>query len=120
MKKKILVIDDDESMRYLLVDALELFGYSVSTATDGRHALDLLGEADFDLAICDLKMPRMNGREFLIEAKGQTPALPVMIITGYGTARAEKELRELGAAEYLSKPFTIMQIKTTVEKILSD
>ncbi|MCK5527397.1 MAG: response regulator [Candidatus Latescibacteria bacterium] len=120
MNKKILVIDDDESMRHLLVDALEVFGYQVSTAVDGRQALDILDEATFDLAICDLMMPHLDGRSFLKKVKGHTPDLPVMIITGYGTAQTEDEMMRLGAMGYLSKPFTIEQIKTLVEQILSD
>jgi DNA-binding NtrC family response regulator len=120
MKKKILVIDDDESMRHLLVDTLEVYGYQVSTAVDGRQALDILGQASFDLAICDLMMPRLNGLEFLNEVKEHTPGLPVIIVTGYGTAHTEEEIMRLGAKGYLSKPFTIEQIKTLVEQILSD
>lgn len=120
MKKRVLVIDDDESMRHLLVDALEVFGYQVSTAKDGRQALDMLDEASFDLAICDLLMPRLNGREFLRKVKHHTPGLPVMIITGYGTAKTEDEMMQLGARAYLAKPFAIEQIKTIVEQILND
>jgi DNA-binding NtrC family response regulator len=120
MKKRVLVIDDDESMRHLLVDTLEVFGYQVSTAKDGRQALDMLDEASFDLAICDLMMPRLNGRDFLKKVKDHTPGLPVIIITGYGTAQTEDEIMRLGARGYLSKPFTIEQIRTLVEQILGD
>lgn len=120
MKKKILVIDDDESMRTLLVDTLEVFEYQVSTAVDGRQALDILDHASFDLVICDLMMPRLNGLEFLDEVKEHTPGLPVIIVTGYGTAHTEEEIMRLGAKGYLSKPFTIEQIRTLVEQILSD
>ncbi len=120
MKKKILVIDDEESMRHLLVNALEVFGYHVATEKDGRQALDTLDQASFDLAICDLMMPRLDGREFLKKVKDHIPDLPVIIITGYGTAQTEEEMKQLGAKGYLSKPFTIQQIKTLVGQILSD
>ncbi len=120
MKKKILVIDDDESMRHLLVEALEIFGYQVSTEADGHQALDILDEAPFDLVICDLMMPHLNGLEFLDKVKEHSPGLPVLIITGYGTAQTEDEMRRLGARGYLSKPFTIEQIKASVAQILGD
>jgi len=117
MKKSILVIDDDESMRDLLADAFESFGYGVVAAVDGRDALDILNEVPFDLVICDLAMPRISGREFL---KKVNPCLPVIIITGYGTAQTEDEMKSLGAAGYLAKPFGIAQGKALVEQILGE
>ncbi len=120
MKKNILVIDDEKSVRKVLVYALELLGYQVSTAVNGRQALDILDEVSFDLVICDLMMPCLDGQSFLKKVKGHTPGLPVIIITGYGGSETVDELMRLGARGYLPKPFTIKQIRTLVEQILGD
>jgi len=120
MEKNILVIDDDESMRDLLADAFESFGYGVVAAVDGCDALDILNEVPCDLAICDLAMPRISGREFLKKVKRHNPCLPVIIITGYGTPHTEDEMKNLGAAGYLAKPFSIAQVKALVEEILGE
>ncbi len=71
-KKRLLIIDDEENLRHLLRSILEKEGYEVCLAADGQQGLALLEEQDFDMILCDLRMPRMDGIEFLKQAAGRT------------------------------------------------
>ncbi len=116
-KRKILVVDDQESMRVLLQDMLEVIGYEVILAEGGEQALGILGESDFDLVLSDLNMPGMDGTALLRSVKASKPGLPVVIITGYGTFHTEKRVMREGADGYISKPCTLGKIDKTLATI---
>jgi DNA-binding NtrC family response regulator len=118
-KRKILVVDDQESMRALLQDMLEVIGYDVTLAEGGEQALAIMDGSDFDLVLSDLNMPGMDGTALLRSIKTATPELPVVIITGYGTFHTEKRVIKEGADGYISKPCTLSKIEKTLSSIFS-
>jgi DNA-binding NtrC family response regulator len=118
-KRRILVVDDQESMRTLLRDVLEVIGHDVTLADGGKQALSILQQSDFDLVLSDLNMPGMDGTALLKAVKSTYPGLPVVIITGYGTFHTEKRVMKEGADGYISKPCTLAKIERTLASILS-
>ena len=82
-KKKVLVVDDDEVIRDLIISFLSFSGYEVSGAKNGKEGLDMVVEQPPDLIISDIHMPQMNGFQLLKEVKEINPKLPVIFITGY-------------------------------------
>jgi DNA-binding NtrC family response regulator len=118
-KLSILVVDDQESMRTLLQDMLEVIGYEVTLAGGGEQALSLVESREFDLVLSDLNMPGMDGSALLRAVKAALPNLPVVIITGYGTFHTEKRVMKEGADGYISKPCTLSKIEKTISSILS-
>ena len=117
---RILVVDDEPSIRELLVKTLSLAEYDVETATDGTTALARLrdGAAGYDLAIVDLKMPGMDGLMLIRQLKKERPDLPVIIITGFSTEISAIEAINLGVAGYLTKPFRVPQVLAAAAKAL--
>lgn len=122
--KKILVVDDDDALRSVLEETLVSLSYQVTTASDGQDALNKLKSDSYDLVITDIKMPKMDGKELLKEAKHLFPKMPVVIITGYPATYSQQWVMEEGADGYLTKPFHIDKIdklirELTLEKSLS-
>jgi DNA-binding NtrC family response regulator len=118
-RRRILVVDDQESMRVLLKDMLEVIGYEVVLADGGKQALAFIEASPFDLVLSDLNMPGMDGAVLLREIKARHAALPVVIITGYGTFHTEKRVMKEGADGYISKPCTLAKIDKTLSSIFS-
>jgi DNA-binding NtrC family response regulator len=117
--RRILVVDDQESMRTLLKDMLEVIGYEVTLADGGEEALSAMKSSGFDLVLSDLNMPGMDGAALLRRVKSSYPEMPVVIITGYGTFHTEKRVMREGADGYISKPCTLSKIEKTLSSILS-
>jgi excisionase family DNA binding protein len=117
-RPRILVVDDEASIRDLLSTALELADYDVDTAPDGHAALGRLRSGRYDLLITDLKMPGMDGLTLIREARQLTPALPVVIITAYSTEASAIEAINLGVIGYLTKPFRITSLFSTAARVL--
>lgn len=117
--RRILVVDDQDSMRVLLRDMIEVIGYDVVLAEGGEQALSILEGSRFDLVLSDLNMPGMDGTALLRAAKAKYPEVPVVIITGYGTFHTEKRVMKEGADGYISKPCTLSKIEKTLSSILS-
>ncbi len=115
---RILVVDDEESIRDLLRLVLTGEGYSVVTANDGVEAIEYLEAQRFDLIITDLVMPKVNGVEVLRAAKRIDPNYPVMVITGFPSVETVTKLVRLGVGDYLTKPFNIDVVIVTVAKLL--
>lgn len=105
-KGRILVLDDDPIVTLSCKRILGAEGYSITTVDRGEDALNKLAKEDFDLMISDVKLPGMNGIEVLKEARVIKPKTDVVIITGYPTLEDAKQSSQLGAAEYIEKPFT--------------
>ncbi len=114
--EKILLVDDEEGMRRLLSRVLSREGYEPTTAASGEEALRLVGSEQFDLVITDIKMAGMSGLELLHELKAFDPALPIIVITAYGTVESAVQALRAGAYDYITKPFENDEIKLTVAK----
>jgi excisionase family DNA binding protein len=120
IRPRILVVDDEASIRDLLSKTLALAEYDVDTATDGRSALERLRLYPYDLLIADLKMPGIDGLSVIREAKRLKTDLPVIIITGYSTETAAIEALNLGVSGYLTKPFRVPQVLTAAARAIGD
>ena len=120
IRPRILVVDDEASIRDLLSKTLALAEYDVDVAPDGRSALEQLRLYPYDLLIADLKMPGMDGLTVIREAKRLKTDLPVIIITGYSTEASAIEAVNLGVAGYLTKPFRVPQVLAAAGKALGE
>jgi len=118
MTKRILVVDDQVSMRDMLTDMLEILGYEAAAAESGQQALSRLGGESFHLVIADLNMPRMDGMALLGHIKQSWPGLPVVIITGYRTVHTERKILQKGADGFIPKPCTMKRVKDIVANAL--
>jgi phosphoserine phosphatase RsbU/P len=114
---RLLVVDDNEDNRYTLVMRLQIEGYQdITTAEDGKQALDLLGTQEFDLVLLDVMMPNVDGYQVLTELKaaGRLHALPVVMISALNEVSSVARCIELGAVDYLPKPFDPILLKARV------
>ena len=116
MPPKILVIDDDSSLRRVLEYNLQQEGYRVFTAADGDSGLQLFAEQAPAVVITDLKMPGMGGFQLLSAVKERSPATVVIVLTAFGAIDTAVEAMKLGAFDYLTKPFNRDELKLTVRK----
>ena len=119
-RPRVLVVDDEASIRDLLAKTLALAEYDVDVAPDGRSALDRMRIYSYDLLIADLKMPGMDGLAVIREAKRYKADLPVIIITGFSTESSAIEAVNLGVAGYLTKPFRVPQVLAAAAKALGE
>jgi excisionase family DNA binding protein len=119
-RPRVLVVDDEASIRDLLVKTLALAEYQVDEASDGRSALERMRVVPYDLLITDLKMPGLDGLDVIREAKRYKANLPVLIITGYSSEASAIEAVNLGVAGYLTKPFRVPQVLAAAAKALGD
>jgi len=119
-RPRILVVDDEASIRDLLSKTLALADYDVDTPPDGRSALERLRLYPYDLLIVDLKMPGMDGLAVVREAKRLKADLPVIIISGYSTESAAIEALNLGVTSYLTKPFKVSQVLANAAKAMGE
>ena len=116
-KGKILVVDDERSIRDTLKEILEFEGYLVDVAEDGAAALKSLNAKIYDLVLSDIKMPKVDGMEFLAEALKITDA-PIVMISGHGTIETAVESLKLGAYDYLAKPLDLNRLLVTVRNAM--
>ena len=117
-RQRVLVVDDEASIRDLLSKTLALAEYDVDTAPDGTTALDRMRAFSYDLLIADLRMPGMDGLTLIRQAKRIKADLPVLIITGFSTESSAIEAVNLGVAGYLTKPFRVPQVLAAASKAL--
>lgn len=118
MKARILVVDDEESIREFLEIMLKKEGYEVTLAEDGQKAKDLLGKKTFDMIISDLQMPHVTGIELLKHVKDTYPDVVFMLITAFGTTETAVEAMKMGAYDYLTKPFKIDEVRLNIQNAL--
>jgi len=114
----ILVVDDEVNYLTVMEALLGEAGYETLTAASGTEALKVAAQADLDLVLTDMKMPRMSGIELLSELKRLDPDLPVIIMTAYGTVEKAVEAMKKGAFDYILKPFKNEEILVTIAKAL--
>lgn len=119
-RRRVLVVDDEVSIRDLLSKTLALAEYDVDVAADGRSALERIGIYQYDLLIADLKMPGIDGLAVIREAKRYNAQLAVLIITGYSSEASAIEAVNLGVSGYLTKPFRVPQVLAAAAKALGE
>lgn len=115
---RILVVDNEKSMREFLSILLEKEGYQVSTAEDGQRALDLCRDITYDLVITDIKMPNMDGLELLHRVKEISRGTPVIMITAYASTETAVQAMKEGAYDYITKPFNVDEIKMVIKNAI--
>jgi excisionase family DNA binding protein len=119
-RPRVLVVDDEASIRDLLAKTLALAEYDVDLAPDGRTALERLRIIPYDLLITDLKMPGVDGLTVIREARRLKADLPVIIITGYSTEASAIDALNLGVSGYLTKPFRVPMVLAKAAKALGE
>jgi excisionase family DNA binding protein len=119
-RPRILVVDDEATIRDLLAKTLALAEYDVDLAPDGRAALERLRMMSFDLLITDLRMPGIDGLGVIREARRLKADIPVIIITGFSTESSAIEAVNLGVSGYLTKPFRVPRVLAAAAKALGE
>jgi two-component system, NtrC family, response regulator PilR len=118
MKPRILVVDDEESIREFLNIMLKKEGYDVTCVEDGQKAMDILKKKTFEMVISDLQMPHVTGLELLKFVKENYPDLLFMLITAFGTTETAVEAMKLGAYDYITKPFKLDEVRINISNAL--
>ena len=119
-RPRVLVADDEASIRDLLAKTLALAEYEVDLVPDGRSAIERLRIMPYDLLITDLKMPGVDGLAVIREARRLRADIPVIIITGFSTEASAIEAVNLGVSGYLTKPFRVPRVLATAAKALGE
>ena len=119
-RPRVLVADDEASVRDLLSKTLALAEYEVDVAADGRTAVDRLRLMSYDLLITDLKMPGVDGLSVIREARRFKSDIPIIIITGFSTEASAIEAVNLGVSGYLTKPFRIPRVLSVAARALGE
>jgi DNA-binding NtrC family response regulator len=111
---RILIVDDEKSIRDTLKEILEYESYEVEEAEDGKKAFDLIKKFNYDVVLCDIKMPGMDGIELLDRSRDVAPDLPFIMISGHGTVETALEATKKGAFDFISKPPDLNKLLITV------
>jgi two-component system nitrogen regulation response regulator NtrX len=114
----ILIIDDEKAIRKTLSEILSYEGYKIDEAGDGEEGLRKFREKEYDVILCDIKMPKMDGIEFLEKAKEANPDLPIIMISGHGTIETAVEAVKKGAYDYISKPPDLNRLLITIRNAM--
>src|SRR5262250_3775859 len=117
-KARVLIVDDEKSMRDLLSITLEKEGYDVETAAGGELAIEMLHREMVDAVITDLRMPKVDGLQVLRAAKESSPDIAVIVITAVGSTETAVEAMKLGAYDYITKPFKLDEINLIIRRAL--
>jgi two-component system response regulator PilR (NtrC family) len=115
---KVLIVDDELSMREFLEIFFRKRGHTVQTAADGDAGIKMLFEEEFDLVLTDLRMPRTHGMVVLEKCRELYPDTPVIVMTAYATTQTAIDAMKMGAYDYLTKPFKLDNVSVTIEKAL--
>ncbi len=118
MQFTILIIDDEKNIREGLGVALELDGYTVKLAENGRAGLALIEKGDVDLVITDLRMPETSGEEVLAKVSAESPGIPVIVLTGHGSIDSAVDAMRNGAYDFLTKPLSLDRLALIVKRAL--
>ena len=122
-KPKVLVVDDEEALRFLLASELEAEAFEVQSAGDGDEAIELVRARSergdrFDVVLLDIKMPKVDGFEVLKFVKGKVPETKVIMLTAYADVKNAIESLRLGASDFVSKPYDLDDILTSINRAL--
>jgi two-component system, NtrC family, nitrogen regulation response regulator NtrX len=118
--KKILIIDDERAIRSTLKEILEFEKYKVEDAENGLEGLKKTIENNYDLIFCDVKMPKMDGVEFLEEKNKKGIDSPVIIISGHGNIETAVQALKKGAYDYIEKPLDLNRVLTAVRNAINN
>ena len=118
---RVLIVDDEDSMRMLVARAIAMDGHDITTASDGAEALEILGNTDgaFDLLLTDIQMPVMDGIALALTAARDFPELTILLMTGYAEQRERASGLSAIAHDVISKPFSVADIRTAVADALA-
>jgi CheY-like chemotaxis protein len=118
--KRVLVVDDEDAIRLMLTDVFEAYGYEVTTAANGREALEEVEHHPPAVVVLDAVMPEMDGAAFLREQqrRRELPHVPTLVISGY-PERAETAMADLQVDAFLPKPFKLQDLVRLVEQVIS-
>lgn len=114
----ILIIDDEKAIRKTLTEILSYEGYKIDEASDGEEGLKKFSEKTYDVVLCDIKMPKLDGIEFLDKSKLVNPDVPVIMISGHGNIDTAVEAVKKGAYDYISKPPDLNRLLITLRNAL--
>ena len=117
MLKRALIIDDTKNIRLLLAKCLELEGWEVTAAQNGKEGLDIICSESFDLIFLDIKLPEISGTEVLRQLRGIGIQTPVIVITAYPTIKNAVDCTRLGVVSYLQKPFTAERLRSVLRDL---
>lgn len=118
MARRVLIVDDEKNMRWVLGEALRAEGYEIAEASDGKEALEKVSESVPDLMVLDHKMPAPDGMEVLRRIRAKGMSFPIIMLTAHGNVQTAVEAMKAGATEYLTKPFDLEELKLVIEKAL--
>ncbi|MGC2660409.1 MAG: response regulator, partial [Bryobacteraceae bacterium] len=121
MTERILIVDDERNLRESLSEALTQAGYEVLTASNGKEAYSIIQKQDLDLLFCDWRMPEMDGAALLtlLRVEGRLVDLPTIVITAHGTSNNAIDAIQLGAYDFVTKPFDLDEVLVTIRRALS-
>ena len=114
----ILIIDDEKAIRKTLSEILSFEGYKIDEASDGEEGLKKFRERNYDVVLCDIKMPKIDGIEFLQKASESNPDVPVIMISGHGNIETAVEAVKTGAYDYISKPPDLNRLLITIRNAM--
>lgn len=118
--KKILIVDDDPELRDNLSEILKGVGYHAEEASSGKEAIDKAASGEFSIALLDVMMPKMSGIDALPEIKRVSPKTKIIMITAFATVENAVEAIKRGASDYITKPFKIEEILTTIRRVIEE
>jgi CheY-like chemotaxis protein len=119
-KYHILVADDEELVRYLIVSYLSKLGHSCLTAVNGADALDKIKKNKIDAVITDVRLPNMDGITLTRKISEEYPGLPIMVMTAFDEKYSEGTVISAGAREFLKKPFTLEEFAVRLNKMINE
>ena len=119
-KSRVLIVDDEEALRTILSSELNSAGYEVETASDGSEGITEVKNKKFDLVLLDIHMPKLDGFEVLKYIKKEHPAVKVIMLTGFADLKNAIESKKFGAEDFVSKPYDLVDLLTTIERVLSE
>src|SRR5678809_618365 len=114
----ILIIDDEKAIRKTLSEILSFEGYKIEEASDGEEGLKKFKEKTYDAVLCDIKMPKLDGIEFLQKAGESNPDVPIIMISGHGNIETAVEAVKKGAYDYISKPPDLNRLLITIRNAM--
>lgn len=114
----ILIIDDEKAIRTTLSEILSYEGYKIDDAADGEEGFRKFKEKNYDVVLCDIKMPKLDGLEFLEKARAVNPDVPIIMISGHGTIETAVEAVKKGAFDYVAKPPDLNRLLITIRNAM--
>ncbi len=118
--KSALVVDDDFKIREILSQMLELLGHQCRCAANGLEALESMKENSFDVVLCDMRMPEMDGLELMWEVERIEPNLPFIMVTGFSDENTCDQVLKSGARDFIKKPFTIQELENKLNRVFKE